>query len=247
MLSTFIRIICCIVAFAFGWTCAQIVMARIRVMPLARNTPELEDVLRDPVLCFAVFAAAGAVVSAMFSLWLLVPCTIVAFVLSRRAPAALDKHKKRALRSACDEDLDVMSDIVAMGVRAGLSFDSSIDMYCEKFDCSLAREMQVARMQWKSGITSRQQALEDLACRIGSKAIRRFAETSLQAIHYGSPLAEMLARFSRDIRQRRKSAIERQIEKAPVRLLIPTGTCILPAMLVLVMGPVLLQFVGQGF
>lgn len=79
------------------------------------------------------------------------------------------------------------------------------------------------------------------------KALKRFSETSLQAIHHGSPLADMLGRFSSDVRQRRRAAIERQIAKAPVKLLIPTGICILPAMLILVMGPVLLQFVQTGF
>lgn len=57
----------------------------------------------------------------------------------------------------------------------------------------------------------------------------------------------MLARFSCDVRRQRRGAIERRIAKAPVKLLVPTGTCILPAMLILVMGPVLLQFVQTGF
>lgn len=79
------------------------------------------------------------------------------------------------------------------------------------------------------------------------EALKRFSETSLQAIHHGSPLADMLGRFSADVRQQRRAAIERQIAKAPVKLLIPTGICILPAMLILVMGPVLLQFIQTGF
>lgn len=216
-------------------------------MPKKKQQLKLEDILRDRSLCLLVFSAAGLVVAYSTTLLCLPVTLLAAFILSRRAPAMLDAREAKELRGSCDEHIDVMADIIAMGVRAGLSFDSALDMYCEKFDNPLAREMKLARLQWASGIASRKQALEGLSTRIGSKALQRFTETALQAIHYGAPLANTLGNFSRDIRQRRRSAIERQIEKAPIRLLIPTGVCILPAMLILVMGPVLLQFIGQGF
>lgn len=245
--SEITRVLCCTFSFATGYQLAHMLMSHIRLMPRRRQRLQLEDILRDRTLCFLLFAAAGLVVSYATTLVLLPICLIVAYVLSKRAPSMLDARSAKALRSACDENIDVMADIVSMGVRAGLSFDASLDMYCEKFENSLSRELKNARLQWASGIASRQKALEDLAQRVGSRALRRFTETALQAIHYGSPLASTLTSFSADIRQRRRSAVERQIEKAPIKLLIPTGVCILPAMLILVMGPVLIQFLGQGF
>ena len=40
--------------------------------------------------------------------------------------------------------------------------------------------------------------------------------------------------------------LEERVAKAPVKMMLPTGTLILPAMLLLVMGPILLELAG-GF
>ncbi|MFQ7392664.1 MAG: hypothetical protein ACLRM9_04870 [Collinsella aerofaciens] len=55
----------------------------------------------------------------------------------------------------------------------------------------------------------------------------------------GAPLAETLAAQSREIRAAHRAAVEREIERAPVKLLIPTGTLILPALLLSILGPLL--------
>ena len=247
VLSTLLRLLCCLLSAYAVYRAARAVLTHVSIVSSRRQSITLDDVLRDRSLCTIVFCAVALVVAYASSLWLAPLLCALAYLLARRAPHMLDERAKRELRSLCDENIDVMADIVAMGVRSGLSFDSALELFCSKFDNRLAHEMRACKLRWTSGLTSREAALEDLASRIGSRALKRFSETSLQAIHYGSPLAEMLAGFSRDIRQRRKSAVERQIEKAPIKLLIPTGTCILPAMLILVMGPVLIQFIGQGF
>lgn len=247
MLASLFRLTACLLACTCACLCVRLAWTRIKLAIQPQRAVSIEDVLRDPTLSFLVFCGAGIVISYATSLWLLAPCIGFAYVLSRRAPTMLDAQRARELRSACDEQIDVMADIVAMGVRAGLSFDAALDLYCAKFDNSLTHHLCEARLEWKSGLASRKEALATLSSHIGSKALRRFSETSLQAIHHGSPLADMLGRFSADIRQRRRAAIERQIAKTPVKLLIPTGICILPAMLILVMGPVLLQFIQTGF
>ena len=39
----------------------------------------------------------------------------------------------------------------------------------------------------------------------------------------------------------KQAQVEERVAKAPVKMMIPTGTLILPAMLLLVLGPVLLE------
>jgi len=43
-----------------------------------------------------------------------------------------------------------------------------------------------------------------------------------------------------------KAQLEEKVAKAPVKMMLPTGTLILPAMLLLVMGPILLEL-ANGF
>lgn len=247
MLATLLQMLAGAFAFACVFACMQLAFSRVRILLQSRPQMSLEDVLCDRTLCFLAFCAFGLVISYAISLWLVIPCIVASFVLSKQAPGLLEARRRKELRSTCDEHVDTMADIVAMGVRSGLSFDAALDLYCGKFDNALSKELRDSRLAWTSGLASRQEALAALSSRVDSKALARFAETSLQAIHHGAPLASMLGRFSADVRQRRRAMVEQQIAKAPVKLLIPTGTCILPAMLVLVMGPVLLQFMQTGF
>lgn len=232
-----------------AWLAARLVCGRLRCGgPSARGgMPALEDVFADRTLGFAVLGAFGAVFSAAVSLEALPACLLVAWALSRKMPALLERRRARELRSSCDGQLDALEDIVAMGVRAGLSFDAAIDIYCGRFAGELSREMTRARLAWKNGLTTRERALRDLADRIGSRALAQFAETSSQAIRYGSPLADMLEGLARDLREERRASIERQVAKAPVKMLVPTAVCILPATLILVLGPAFVQFLQSGF
>lgn len=246
MLALAVRLLLCALCFSCAYHATIRICAQLNLVRSSQRKLSLEDVLRDRLLCFVLFAACALVLSCALVFWLAIPGLLTAFVLARKAPAMLDKRAAKALRSACDEHVGMMADLVAMGIASGLSFDASLALYCSKFDNALASQLEGARLEWTSGLASRQVALYELARRIDSRALRRFSESSLQAIHHGAPLAMTLQRFSHDVRQRRRNAMERQIEKAPVKMLIPTGTCILPAMLILVAGPVLLQFVQSS-
>lgn len=246
MTSVLLRGLCCASCAVAVYGGAQLVQARVELMRSRLKPVTLDEVLHDDVLCFALFASIALVASAAVSLWLAPACLAGAWVLSRHAPAYVDKRHQVELRHACENGLDVLADTVSMGVRAGLTFDAALDLYCDKFDTPLAHELHMARLQWQSGIASRGQALTALAQRLESKPLGRFADTVVQSIEFGAPLAQSLTTFAREMRKTRRAEIERRVEKAPVKMLVPMGVCILPAMLILVMGPVMLQFMESG-
>lgn len=234
-------------AGASGWSAARLVQGSLAATRRAKRRPlEIDDIVSDRVLCFAVFALAAVLAAGLFALWALPILLAVAWVLSGRAPEMLAARRAADLRAACDGQLDVMADIIALGSRAGLSFDASLDLYCAKFDGTLAAQMGIARSAWASGCASREQALADAADRVGSASMRRFAETVVQALRYGSPLADLMETLAADLRRVRRAAVEQRVAKAPVKMLVPLGTCILPALLIFVAGPVLLQFIGSA-
>ena len=57
----------------------------------------------------------------------------------------------------------------------------------------------------------------------------------MRRLRFSAPTAAQ----SREIRAAHRAAVEREIERAPVKLLIPTGTLILPALLLSILGPLL--------
>lgn len=134
-------------------------------------------------------------------------------------------------------DVSEMVDIVRLGLQAGLSFDASLGLYCEGRSGALSRQMARARLSWQTGLATRQDALVGAARELGLRPLESFAIAVTQAIELGAPLADTLERQGREIRSAHRADVERQIERAPVKLLIPTGTLILPALLVSIVGP----------
>ncbi len=136
-------------------------------------------------------------------------------------------------------DVSEMVDIVRLGLLAGLSFDASLALYCENGHGLLAREMDRARMLWQLGLCSRETALRRAAARVGVRQLESFAAAVDQAYVLGAPLADTLAQQAAEMRSAHRAEVERTIERAPVKLLIPTGTLILPALLLSILGPLL--------
>lgn len=163
-----------------------------------------------------------------------------------RLVASLEAVVRRVLRveapsraSATLSEVSEMIDIVRLGLSAGLSFDAAVGMYCDGRSGGLSTRLAQARVSWQSGLTTREEELQAVAHEVGLRALEVFAVAVSQALELGAPLSETLEGQSREIRAAHRAEVERQIERAPVKLLIPTGTLILPALLLSILGPLL--------
>ena len=132
-----------------------------------------------------------------------------------------------------------MIDLICLGLSAGLSFDASLSLYCRERDRKLARRMEQACMSWQIGMQTREEALMDAAADLELRALESFATAVTQALTLGAPLASTLSDQSAECRASHRAEVERNIERAPVKILIPTGTLILPALLLSIIGPLL--------
>ena len=136
-------------------------------------------------------------------------------------------------------EVSEMIDVVRLGLSAGLSFDAALEIFCANRRSVLAVRLERACMAWQVGVGMREDELLAAACDLDVRALETFAITVGQALALGAPLAETLAAQSREIRAAHRAAVEREIERAPVKLLVPTGTLILPALLLSILGPLL--------
>lgn len=154
----------------------------------------------------------------------------------RRARAAEGRARRR---SECLAELPVMLDVVTLGLSAGLSFDSSLELYCERYRSELSRSLSEAMLSWRIGARPREEALALVADEADVSALRRFAAVVSEALAFGAPLAEALEQQAQAIREEQRSQVEEEIEKVPVKMLIPLGTLIVPAMFLAILGPLL--------
>lgn len=142
-------------------------------------------------------------------------------------------------RMACLTELPVLLDVVTLGLSAGLSFDSSLELYCSSYETELAAAFTEAMLSWRIGAESREEALARMAGELGVDALGRFASVVSEALAFGTPLAEALERQAQLIREEQRSQVEEQIERVPIKMLVPLGTLIVPAMFLAVLGPLL--------
>lgn len=193
-----------------------------------------------------LFGAIGFVVGLLFSAELAIVLALVGCYLGWRAPAQAIVGRTKWRAHETERHLPEMLNVVALGMRSGLSFDTSLKLYAEHFDTVLARELANAQQQWTSGLVRRDEALRTVAATYDSAIFARVVETIIRSIRYGSSMVQSLESDAAEARSSYQTERQERIAKAPVKMMIPTGVLILPAMLVLVMGPVLLELMGGG-
>ena len=98
-------------------------------------------------------------------------------------------------------------------------------------------------MSWETGLVDRAEALKLLADGFDLPILHQFVGNVLRSLKCGSPVTQTLDELATQARGEYRSRMEEAVAKAPVKMLVPTAGLILPAMLILVMGPVLLEFV----
>lgn len=162
-----------------------------------------------------------------------------------RIPSFLIASAATTRVKECVRALPEMIDMVALGSRAGMTFDNALGMYSERFDTPLSHEFGRALEKWRVGADTREGALNEVGVALDVEIVSRFISSVLQAIKLGSPLAKVLEEQSIDARKEQKMVLESEIAKAPVKMFVPLGTLILPAMLILLLGPVMLQIASS--
>lgn len=205
-----------------------------------------EDGLRAARLRLAgMGAAASAVVGAVISLEMGLLLAAVAAAAGLYAPTWALRRLERERALELERSLPEMLEVVALGLRSGLSFDRSFQLYSMHFPSSFARSCASAQKSWSLGLRTRDEALRELAQSYRSDQLERTAERIVRSLRFGSALAPDLEAAAAEARARRRSQVEERVAKAPVKMMVPTGALILPAMLILILGPILLELM-QG-
>ena len=156
-----------------------------------------------------------------------------------------NKVKKR--HAAVLRDLPHIIDLLNICVGAGLDFMVAVGRVIEEFrSCVLIDELKVLMQEIQMG-SARRDALKNLASRINSPEVISFSRTLIQADRMGTPIGDVLKMQVEEIRLRRFQKGEEMALKAPIKLLFPLLFFIMPVVLIIVAGPILIQFTRGGF
>lgn len=191
-------------------------------------------------------AAAGALMGALLSMELAIALAAAGALLGASLLPRCVKSLRRERGICAERHLSEMLEVVALGLRSGLTFDRSFALYGSHFDNEFARECARAYRTWSLGLSTREDALHELAASFDCSQLSRVVDTILRGLRFGSAITDSLEEAAAQSRATYRAALEERVAKAPVKMMLPTGTLILPAMLMLVMGPILLELAG-GF
>ncbi len=134
-------------------------------------------------------------------------------------------------------------DLLVVALEAGLSFDMALVRVGEeqrRVSTQISRELLFANQQILVG-KSREEALRNLAARCHVEEVDGFVRAVLQSNKLGTSLVKTLRIQSETLRNKRKQYIHAQILKAPVKLIFPLLFFIFPTLLVIILGPSLVQ------
>ena len=159
--------------------------------------------------------------------------------------AALGKREQQKQGAAFERELPACLEVVALGMQAGMGFDQAFALYTERFDTALARCCREPLAVWQKGLKSRDECLRELADKVGTASFRHFCSSVLRALRFGAPMTQLLLDLAAEARKEYRAQRQELVAKAPVKMLLPTGALILPAMLLLVMGPIILDLLRK--
>jgi len=139
-------------------------------------------------------------------------------------------------------------DLVTLCVEAGLSMDAALIKTTEtpQFDNNaLAQEIKQVTMETRAG-KPRIESLKDMAERTMVDDVRAFTTMLAQTERFGTSLSHALRSYADELRTKRRQTAEEAAAKTTIKMIFPLIVFIFPALLVVILGPALIQ-IGKIF
>jgi tight adherence protein C len=195
------------------------------------------------VMIPALFAILNFALQFGFSPYLFLIISPVGFLLPRWYATQEKKAREISVRA----DLPFFTDLLALSTEAGLDFISAIQRIVDKAEGSvLADELGNVLRDIKLG-SSRADALKGMASRLDISEITSFVAVLVDADATGASISQVLKDQSVQIRLERFVRAEKAGARASQLMLFPMMIFIMPAVFLVLLGPVILQFIyGSG-
>lgn len=152
------------------------------------------------------------------------------------------KARQKKIRNS----LPFVVDLLCLSTEAGLDFVASIARVVEKATPGpLVEELEQFLNETRVGIT-RRDALTNLAWRIDMLEVAQFCGMLRSAEEMGASIAPVLRAQSEQIRLDRFIRAEKAGQQASQKILLPLIFFILPAVFIMIFGPIAVKFFTQG-
>lgn len=229
------------------WRPISACLAKIRLEPVRRYLNALfVSAGVDGIIQVEEFWGFQIVMAALFGflgfmsgwLWLVVPGLVFPIVWLR----GLAKKRKNEMVGAMPDILDILT----LSVEAGLDFMAALSRVAAGgYKNPMIDEFRRMLDEVKIGAT-RSEALKNLSERCNLPSVSSFTALLIQADRLGASVGPVLRAQSEKMRADRFQRAERAGAAAAQKILFPLIFCIIPAVFIVIFGPVIVQFVTGG-
>lgn len=153
-------------------------------------------------------------------------------------------RRKKVLQRAFPDTLDLL----LICVESGLALDAGLNRVCTELGRAypeMTGELNRTRLELAL-INDRVRALMNLGERTNMVAFKSLVAALIQSERFGTSLTDTLRVLSEDFRLLRLSEAEAKAARLPVLLTIPLIFLLMPAFLLIVLGPAIVAFMRQG-
>jgi tight adherence protein C len=137
-------------------------------------------------------------------------------------------------------------DMLTICVEAGMGFDAAMTQVARNTTGPLAAEFARSLQEMQIG-KSRSQALRAMVDRTSVPELRTFVSAVVQGSELGIPVAQVLREQAKDMRVRRRQRAEGRAQQVPVKITFPLILCLFPALLIMVVGPGIIEIAHNLF
>lgn len=213
-------------------------------LDVAGNPPgwDVNRILGLKVLGMGTFAlvalvwAFGTGKSAGMVLLLTIGAGVFGYLLPNILLNNAGQKREAQMQNALPDALDLMT----ISVEAGLGFDAAVSRVAKETTGPLAQELARLLQEMQIGV-GRMEAMRAMAERTTMTDLKSFCLAMVQADSFGIPVARVLRVQSKEMRSKRRQRAEEKAQQVPVKILFPLVFFILPALFVVILGPVALQ------
>ncbi|PZP87241.1 MAG: hypothetical protein DI582_00270 [Azospirillum brasilense] len=153
-------------------------------------------------------------------------------------------HRKKKLERAFPDTLDLL----LICVESGLALDAALNRVCNELGRAypeMTGELNRTRLELAL-INDRVRALLNLGERTDMVAFRSLVAALIQSERFGTSLTDTLRVLSEDFRLLRLSIAEGKAARLPVLLTVPLIFLLMPAFMLIVLGPAIVSFARRG-
>lgn len=166
--------------------------------------------------------------------------SLIGFLGGTLMPKTFLRSSAKKRRMKIVSSLTDTIDLIAISVEAGLGYDAAIMNIWQKNKSPAMQELVRTIEDINYGM-SRKDAYQSLAARCDVDEMTLFANNMSQADVMGIPIVNVLKAQADALRTARRRRAESQIQKAPVKMLLPLVLFIFPTMLVVLIGPAIIN------